>query len=265
MSLPVFLGPVTGVAVGDSVVVEGDEARHAVVVRRVRVGEQIVLVDGAGVSARCSVTATAKTTLTASISSVVVSPEPAPQLTVVQAIPKGDRGELAVEMLTEIGVDRIVPWAADRSVGVWRGERAAKSLAKWRSTARESGKQSRRSWLPTVTPMVSTREVVVMVEETDLAVVLHEAAQAPLAALPVSDVGSILVVVGPEGGITDEELAAFGAAHVVRLGESVLRTSTAGVAAVAALLSRTPRWGWSDLEVTQEVEHVGRRHLPRGH
>ncbi len=243
MSLPVFLGPVTGVAVGDSVVVEGDEARHAVVVRRIRVGEQIVLVDGAGVSATCVVTATSKTSLTASVSSVVVSAPPDPHVTVVQAIPKGDRGELAVEVLTEIGVDRIVPWAADRSVGVWRGERAAKSLAKWRSTARESGKQSRRSWLPSVTPMASTDEVVALVAEADLAVVLHEAADAPLAALPVTEARSILVVVGPEGGITDEELAAFGAAHVVRLGESVLRTSTAGVAAVAALLSRTSRWG----------------------
>ncbi len=243
MSLPVFLGPVTGVAVGDSVVVEGDEARHAVVVRRIRVGEQVVLVDGSGVSATCAVTATSKTSLTACVSSVLVSPPPNPHVTVVQAIPKGDRGELAVEVLTEIGVDRIVPWAADRSVGVWRGERAAKSLAKWRSTARESGKQSRRSWLPSVTPMASTDEVVALVAEADLAVVLHEAADAPLAALPVTEAGSILVVVGPEGGITEEELGTFGAAHVVRLGESVLRTSTAGVAAVAALLSRTSRWG----------------------
>lgn len=242
MTLAVFLGPVTGVAAGDSVVVEGDEARHAVVVRRIRVGEQVVLVDGAGVSATCSVTATSKSSLNAAVSSVLLSPQPTPHVTVVQAIPKGDRGELAVEMLTEIGVDRIVPWAADRSVVVWRGERAAKSLAKWRSTARESGKQSRRSWLPTVTPVASTDEVVALVAAVDLAVVLHEAADAPLAALPVPDAGSILVVVGPEGGITDEELAVFGAAHVVRLGESVLRTSTAGVAAVAALLSRTSRW-----------------------
>jgi 16S rRNA (uracil1498-N3)-methyltransferase len=242
MSLPVFLGPVTGVAVGDSVVVEGDEARHAVVVRRTRLGEEVVLVDGAGTSATCAVTATSKSTLTASVSAVAVLPEPSPHVTVVQAIPKGDRGELAVEVLTEIGVDRIVPWAAARSVGVWRGERAERSLAKWRSTARESGKQSRRAWFPEVTPMASTEEVVALAADAGLAVVLHEAATSPLALLPVGDAASILVVVGPEGGITEEELAALGAAHVVRLGESVLRTSTAGVAAVAALLSRTPRW-----------------------
>jgi 16S rRNA (uracil1498-N3)-methyltransferase len=243
MTLPVFLGPVTGVAVGDSVVVEGDEARHAVVVRRTRVGEEVVLVDGAGSAATCSVTSTSKTSLTALVSSVSSTPPPAPHVTVVQAIPKGDRGELAVEVLTEIGVDRIVPWAAARSVGVWRGERAEKSLAKWRSTARESGKQSRRPWLPEVTPVASTAEAVSLLEAADLAVVLHERASAPMSALSLDGVASILVVVGPEGGITDEELEAFGAAHVVRLGESVLRTSTAGVAAVAALLSRTSRWG----------------------
>ncbi len=173
---------------------------------------------------------------------VELTPTAVPSVTVVQAIPKGERGEQAVEVLTEIGVDRIVPWAAERSVGVWRGERAAKSLAKWRSTARESAKQSRRSWLPEVTAMASTPEVVSLVEASDLAVVLHEAAETPLASLALDGIGSIVVVVGPEGGITEEELALLGAAHVVRLGSSVLRTSTAGVAAVAALLSRTPRW-----------------------
>lgn len=242
MTLPVFLGPVTGVTTGETVVVEGDEARHAVVVRRVRVGEQVILVDGNGTAARCSVTGTSKTSLSAAVHAVEIAPTAVPEVTVVQAIPKGDRGELAVEVLTEIGVDRIVPWAAERSVGVWRGERAAKSLAKWRSTARESGKQARRSWLPEVTAMASTAEVVSLVEACDLAVVLHEAAEVPLGSLSLDGVGSIVVVVGPEGGITEEELAALEAAHAVRLGPSVLRTSTAGVAAVAALLSRTSRW-----------------------
>jgi 16S rRNA (uracil1498-N3)-methyltransferase len=243
VTLPVFLGPVTGVAVGDNVVVEGDEARHAVVVRRIRVDEDVVLVDGAGAAATCVVTETSKTSLTARVSSVSVSSPPHPHVTVVQAIPKGDRAELAVEVLTEIGVDRIVPWAAARSVGVWRGERAAKSLAKWRVTAREAGKQARRAWLLEVTSLATTADVAALVEKADLAVVLHEAADGPLSAVSLDGVESILVVVGPEGGITDEELDALGAAHVVRMGESVLRTSTAGVVAVAALLSRTARWG----------------------
>jgi 16S rRNA (uracil1498-N3)-methyltransferase len=163
---------------------------------------------------------------------------------VVQAIPKGDRGELAVEMLTEVGADVIVPWAASRSVAVWRGERAAKSLAKWRSTAREAAKQSRRAWFPSVGEMVGTPDVVNLLRDAALAVVLHEAGKRPLADLEVPAEGDVVVVVGPEGGISDEELEAFAAvgAEPLRLGSSVLRTSTAGVAAAAALLSRTPRW-----------------------
>ncbi len=242
MSLPVFLGPVAGAAAGDTLVVEGDEARHAVVVRRLRVGEHVVLVDGAGVAATCIVTGTSKSTLSVEVDSVEVAEVPTPHVTVVQAIPKGERAELAVEVLTEIGVDRIVPWAAERCVGVWRGERAAKSLGKWRATAREAGKQSRRSWLPEVTEMASTDEVAALVAGADLAVVLHEGAERPLAALDPAPATSILVVVGPEGGISDAELDTLAAAHVVRMGDSVLRTSTAGVAAVAALLSRTSRW-----------------------
>jgi 16S rRNA (uracil1498-N3)-methyltransferase len=242
VSLPVFLGPVTGVSPGDTVVVEGDEARHAVVVRRIRVGEHVVLVDGAGTSATCDVVATTKASLTATVAEVSSAERPGPEVTVVQAIPKGDRAELAVEVLTEIGADRIVPWAAERCVAVWRGERATKSLARWRATAREAGKQSRRAWHPEVTAMVETRRVVDLVAEADLAVVLHEDATESLAELSLDGVGSIVVVVGPEGGLTDDEVAAFGGAHVVRMGEPVLRTSTAGVAAVAALLSRTGRW-----------------------
>jgi 16S rRNA (uracil1498-N3)-methyltransferase len=242
MSLPVYLGEVTRVAVGDEVLLEGDEARHAVVVRRTRAGEQVVLADGRGVAATCRVIATTKSSLTALVDAVERTDPPSPRVTVVQAIPKGDRGELAVEVLTEVGVDRVVPWAAARCVGAWRGERAVKSLARWRSTARESGKQSRRAWLPEVTEMATTEEVVALLAGADLGVVLHEAATGPLAALDVPATGSVVVVVGPEGGITDEELDAFSAAHVVRLGDSVLRTSTAGVAAVSVLLSRTSRW-----------------------
>jgi 16S rRNA (uracil1498-N3)-methyltransferase len=242
VSLPVFLGPVTGVSAGQSVVVEGDEARHAVVVRRIRVGEQVVLVDGRGTAATCDVVETTKSTLTAAVRTVTVAEPPTPTVTVVQAIPKGDRGELAVEVLTEIGTDVIVPWAASRCVGVWRGERAAKSLAKWRATARESAKQSRRSWLPEVTEMATTSDVVSLVEAADVAIVLHESATRSLGSVALDGVSSVVVVVGPEGGLTDEELESFGAAHVVRMGEPVLRTSTAGVVAVAALLSRTARW-----------------------
>jgi 16S rRNA (uracil1498-N3)-methyltransferase len=245
MSLPVHLVPsLEGADVGASVTVDGDEAHHAVAVRRLRVGESVVLTDGYGVSVVGVVDATGKRTFTVTVASRVVVPRPEPGITVVQALPKGDRGELAVEVLTEVGVGRIVPWAAARSVAVWKGERAEKSLARWRSTAREAAKQARRSWFPEVDPLALTAEVAALVAASSLTVVLHEEAAHPLAAVPVPEAGPIVVVVGPEGGLTEDEVAALvdAGAVSVRLGSEVLRTSTAGVVAVGALLARTARW-----------------------
>lgn len=242
MTLPVFVGPVHGAQAGQTVVLEGDEARHAAVVRRIRVGEQVCVVDGRGTSALGSVVEATKSTLGVAVDSVTTVAPAVPAVTVVQAIPKGERGELAVEVLTEIGADRIVPWAASRCVAVWRGERATKSLGRWRATAREAGKQSRRAWFPEVTDPATTAEVAHLLGTVDLAVVLHEGAAVPLSSLSLAGVSSLAVVVGPEGGITEEELAAFPQGSAVRMGQPVLRTSTAGVAAVAALLAQTPRW-----------------------
>lgn len=243
MSLPIFLTPaVTGARAGETVTLDGDEGRHAATVKRIRVGEQVALTDGAGTRATGTVTEAGKATLTLLLDDLEIEDRAAPSVTVVQALPKGDRGELAVEMLTEIDVDRIVPWAASRSIAVWKGDRIAKGLAKWRATARTAAKQARRSWLPEIADLASTADVAALVREADLAVLLHEAADAPLSALDLTGVTSILVIVGPEGGISPEELDLFGDARTVRLGASVLRTSTAGVAAVAALLSRTDRW-----------------------
>ncbi|MGZ4445187.1 MAG: 16S rRNA (uracil(1498)-N(3))-methyltransferase [Nocardioides sp.] len=245
MSLPVHHVPsLDGVTVGSLVEVTGDEAHHAVAVRRLRVGERLVLTDGVGTSVTGEVAGTGKRLFTLTVDEVTVTEPPTPALVVVQAIPKGERGELAVEVLTEVGVAEVVPWAASRSVAVWKGERAAKSLAKWRSTAREAAKQSRRAWFPTVSEMASTTEVAEIVASASLAVVLHEEASVPLASLAVPASGRVVLVVGPEGGLSEEEVAAFVAAGAssVRLGSEVLRTSTAGVVAAAALLARTPRW-----------------------
>jgi 16S rRNA (uracil1498-N3)-methyltransferase len=245
MSLPVHLVPsLDGTGVGSEVEVEGDEAHHAVAVRRLRVGESVVLTDGAGTSVVGEVASTGKRRFAVTVASVDRVAEPEPSVVVVQALPKGDRGELAVEVLTEIGVARIVPWAASRSVAVWKAERADKALARWRATAREAAKQSRRAWLPEVTPLASTADAVGLVAAADLAVVLHEGAAVSLTSVEVPAGGRVVVVVGPEGGLSEEEVAAFADAGgvAVRLGAEVLRTSTAGVAAVAALLSRTPRW-----------------------
>lgn len=245
MSLPVHLvDALDGTAVGALVEVTGDEAHHAVAVRRLRVGESVVLTDGAGTAVTGAVESTGKRVFGVRVSGVRREPRPTPELVVVQALPKGDRGELAVEMLTEVGVARIVPWGAARSVATWKGERAVKSLARWRSTAREAGKQSRRAWAVTVDELASTSDVVSLVAGADLVVVLHEAACASLADLPVPASGLVVVVVGPEGGLTDDEIAALTSAGGIacRLGPEVLRTSTAGLAAVSALLSRTSRW-----------------------
>lgn len=246
MTLPLHVVPtLAGVRVGDHVTVEGDEAHHAVAVRRLRVGESVVLTDGAGASLTGEVTSTGKRVFTVQAGSVESEPEPEPRIVVVQALPKGDRGELAVELLTEIGVARVVPWAAARSVAVWKGERVAKGLGRWRSTAREAAKQSRRTWHPEITDLATTDHVVELIRGAALAVVLHEEAVEPLVVVPVPPEGSVVVVVGPEGGLIAEEVAAFVAAgaHAVRLGDEVLRTSTAGLAAVGAVLARTPRWG----------------------
>ncbi|RYC14627.1 16S rRNA (uracil(1498)-N(3))-methyltransferase [Nocardioides zhouii] len=245
MSLPVHLvESLAGVSPGALVEVTGDEAHHAVAVRRLREGEHVVLTDGLGTSVTGPVASTGKRVFAVTVESVSRGERPDPAITVVQALPKGERGELAVEVLTEVGVDRIVPWAASRSVAVWKGERAAKSHAKWQATAREAAKQSRRSWLPTVTPLTTTAELAAIIADADLAVVLHEDATAPLSAVDVPASGRIVVVVGPEGGIAPDELEALVAAGAVsvRLGAEVLRTSTAGVVAVAALLARTSRW-----------------------
>jgi 16S rRNA (uracil1498-N3)-methyltransferase len=242
MSLHVHLVPsLAGVDAGSTAVVEGAEAHHAVAVRRLAVGEPVLLTDGAGHVATCVVISTGKARLEVLVRSVATEPRPLPEVVVVQALPKGDRGELSVELLTEVGVARIVPWAASRSVAVWRGDRAAKSLAKWQAAAREAAKQARRPWFPDVSALASTADVVALVEAAPMALVLHEEATEPL---PDELPDRVVLIVGPEGGLAPEELAAFeqAGARTVRLGREVLRTSTAGVAAVSALLSRTDRW-----------------------
>jgi len=243
MTLPVFFVPDVAAAVGAQFDLDGTEGRHAAVVRRIAAGEQVQVTDGRGRTAVCDVVSASRSGLRLSVVGVEELSPPTPQITVVQAIPKGERAELTVEVLTEIGADRIVPWAASRSVGQWRGERAAKALAKWRTTAREAAKQSRRSWFPEVTDQVDLPGLVALVEDADVALVLHEEAVEPLDSVDLAGAGSILFVVGPEGGLSDAEISALADAggRVTRLGTTVLRTSTAGVAAVAAVLART-RW-----------------------
>lgn len=244
MSLPVFWMDGQRLRAGDLLELDGDEGHHAAVVRRIRPGELIQLTDGAGHLARCVVVDIGKRGLTCEVQvRSDVSPH-APRVTVVQALPKGDRGELAVELMTEVGVDVIVPWAAGRCITQWKGERGAKALRRWRSTAREAAKQSRRAWFPDVTELATTVAVAKCVEAATLALVLHERAGRGLGDLTVPLDGDVVLVVGPEGGITDDEAGQLTAAGglAVRLGPTVQRTSTAGAVAAGILLSRTARW-----------------------
>ncbi|HWL36658.1 MAG TPA: 16S rRNA (uracil(1498)-N(3))-methyltransferase [Frankiaceae bacterium] len=238
MTAPLFLADDVSAGV---LTLAGDEGRHAATVRRIRAGERVDVGDGRGTVAECVVAFVAGDTVTLTVTTHRSEPAPQPRLVVVQALAKGDRGEDAIEAMTEVGVDEFVPWAAGRSVVRWEGARGEKALGRWRSTAREAAKQSRRAWLPEVAPLATTADVAARLTTAALAVVLHEDATTPLAAAVVPDTGDIVVVVGPEGGISEAELDALAAAPY-RLGRSVLRTSTAGVAAAALLLSRTARW-----------------------
>ncbi|MFG2821239.1 16S rRNA (uracil(1498)-N(3))-methyltransferase [Kitasatospora sp. NPDC048365] len=248
MTAPVFVvetALLAGVAPGATVRLEGAEGRHAVAVKRLEAGEAVTLADGLGLGVFGTVAAVhGKDALDVAVAEVREEPEPSPRIVVVQALPKGDRGELAVETMTEVGVDVVIPWSASRCITQWKGDRGAKALAKWRATAREAGKQSRRLRFPEVREAMTTRQLVPLLEQAALAAVLHEEGAAPLAAAELPVGGDIVLVVGPEGGVAPEELAAFAeaGAQPYRLGPSVLRTSTAGVAAGALLLGRTGRW-----------------------
>jgi 16S rRNA (uracil1498-N3)-methyltransferase len=237
VSLPLFL--VSSLPQGESFTLDGPEGHHAATVQRLRVGEELLLADGRGGTATAMVTAAGRGTLDLRIINTGYVEAPDPRLVVIQGIAKGERGELAVQAMTEAGVDEIVPWAAARSVVQWRGERGERARDRWVATAREAAKQARRPWLPVVAPAAATREVAARAT-----VVLHEEAKDRLTTVDLPASGEVALVVGPEGGITPEELATFEAAgaRAVRLGDAVLRTSTAGVAALAVLSSRLGRW-----------------------
>lgn len=225
--------------------VSGPDGRHAVTVVRVKPGEVVDLVDGVGRRVTGAVTkVSGADSFSVMIDEVIDSPEPDVRFHVVQALPKSDRGELAVELMTEIGVDVVTPWAAERCVTRWKADRAERAHRKWCDCATAAAKQSRRSRVPTVSSLATTSDVCSIIESAALALVLDEEAPTPLIDIPPPKTGEILLIVGPEGGISPSESAAFVAAGArpVRLGMNVLRTSTAGAAALAALAVLTGRW-----------------------
>ena len=242
-ALPVFL--VDSLPSG-AFVLDGPEGRHAATVRRLRAGEQLLLTDGSGGLARCSVTAVEGSSLRLDVESAWREPEPSPRVIVAQGLVKGDRGELAVELATEAGADAIVPWRASRCVARWDdGPRGAKALERWRSTVRSAAKQARRAWVPEVLEPVGTQGLASLIAASAGALVLDAAGTSRLAEVSLPASGDLVVVVGPEGGITDEEIAAFtsAGAECVRLGTTVLRASTAAAVTLGALGVLTRRWG----------------------
>ncbi|GAC69384.1 16S rRNA (uracil(1498)-N(3))-methyltransferase [Gordonia soli] len=247
MSPPVFWVDQVPSA-GADVVIDGPEGRHAVTVTRLKVGEAVVVSDGRGARAECEVVAVeGKDRLRGRVRTFVFTDRPRPVVTVVQALPKSERSELAVDLATEAGADRIVPWQAARCVARWSGK-ADKGVAKWRSVAAAAAKQSRRSWIPEITELASTTDVRARAADVlaggGRVLLLHEEAAEPLRDIPLAGLPEILLVVGPEGGLDDAEIAdlvALGAQPVV-LGPEVLRTSAAAVVALGAIGALTDRW-----------------------
>jgi len=230
---------------GDAVFLTGAEAHHAAVVRRVRAGEPVTVGDGRGAWLTGSVEDVAPKQVVVRVAARVDAVRPEPRVVLVQALAKGDRDELAIQAATELGADEIVPWQAARSVSRWAGVKAAKGVARWSAIVREASKQAHRAWVPEVSVPVTTRDLVARASDVRL-VVLEPTASLPLSELHLdaAETSDLILVVGPEGGIAPEELDALASAGatMVRLGETVLRTSTAGPAALALLNARLGRW-----------------------
>jgi 16S rRNA (uracil1498-N3)-methyltransferase len=232
-----------GATAGSLVVLGGSEGRHGATVKRIGVGEHVLLADGVGHRAESVVESVGPAELQLRLLAVALQPQPDSRFVLVQALAKGDRDEQAIEAATELGVDEVVPWQAERSVVIWRGERAARSLRKWQQIVMAATKQSRRTRVPAVSEPANLQAVIRRIEESSLALVLHEEAQLSLSGLELPTSGDVVLIVGPEGGISPAELSAFvGAGAVaVRLGQNILRSSSAGPAALA-VMSAAGRW-----------------------
>jgi 16S rRNA (uracil1498-N3)-methyltransferase len=237
---------------GALAVVAGDEGFHAATVRRIRPGEELMLGDGAGGLARCQVERAGRDGLAARVLERWSVAPACPPVTVVQALPKSERSELAIEMATEAGADAFVAWAAARCVANWDGTRVDKGLRRWRAVARSAARQSRRAHVPDVHGVLSTAALLERIHDEVAAgaavLALHETATDRLVDVfaddAVAQANSLMLVVGPEGGITPDEIIALAGAGAVavRLGPTVLRTSTAAAVALGALGVLTRRW-----------------------
>ncbi|GAA1205491.1 16S rRNA (uracil(1498)-N(3))-methyltransferase [Rhodoglobus aureus] len=229
--------------VGDTVSLTQAEARHAVTVSRLKVGETIAISNGAGLTVSGAITVAEHTELSIEVAEARHTPRSTPAVFLAQALAKADRDELAVQVATELGIDGVIPWSAARSISRWQGAKVAKGRDRWAAIVREASKQSLRTWLPDVLDLVTTKQLAAFASSTRM-LVLEPTATETLSDLVVDD-RDIVLVVGPEGGVADHELELLTAAgaSTVRLGSEVLRTSTAGPAALAVLNVKLGRWG----------------------
>lgn len=227
MSLPYFIAddPASGR-------LDGAEGRHAVTVKRITAGERIALIDGRGTVAEVEVLNTGKDRLSGTVVELKEISRPRPEVIVVQAVPKSERAELAVDLATQGGADAILPWISHRTIARWQGPKVAKNVEKWQSTAREAAKQSRRAWIPEVHDPVTTNQLAEMIQG-ETALVLHEDAEKKIGEVDL-DVDKLFLIVGPEGGIGEDELELLGAVKV-KLGPEVLRTASAAFAGLSAI------------------------------
>ena len=232
MSLPYFFtdDPAAGT-------LTGAEAKHAHV-KRIESGERIMLIDGQGSTALTRVTSVGAGRVDGVVERQEFVPQPTPRVTVVQAVPKGERAELAVDLAVQAGADAIVPWISHRTIARWPANKQAKQVEKWRAQALSSAKQARRAWVPEVRDPVTTNQLSELLQERH-ALVLHEDATDSIRDVEFGE--DVWLIVGPEGGIGEDELEILGA-RPVKLGPEVLRTASAAFAGLCAIGALTSRW-----------------------
>ena len=242
---PLFISPIpSDTKTGSKIRIAGAEAKHAMSVRRLQVGEAIAVSDGQGNKARGKVIQLSKDFLELEVESLVKIERPTPKLVLVQALAKGDRDEMAVQACTELGIQTVIPWQSERSVSIWKPEKQDKHRVRWQTIATEAAKQSLRPFIPAVEQVLGTRELAERLKQFDLTLVLDPTSTTALTGISVAGHQSIAIVVGPEGGISPEELEVFRSAglSLVGLGSGILRTSTAGVAVVSYLQATLGNW-----------------------
>jgi 16S rRNA (uracil1498-N3)-methyltransferase len=243
---PLFFAAIgSDTVVGSSFVLGGPEAKHAVSVRRMTIGEAIAVSDGLSIKIRGKVSKVLKDTLEISVDNVEALEPPPTQLVLVQALAKGDRDELAIQACTELGVNGVIPWQADRSISIWKDEKKAKGRTRWQTIVTEASKQSLRALIPKVDEVLDSQGLVDALQSFDRVLVLDPESATSITELIPPSSGRVAIVVGPEGGMSEQELQAFSRAGFtsVHLGSGVLRTSTAGMAAVSYLQAKLGDWG----------------------